>query len=487
MNRVEKIEQCKMGCRSAIARSAMHRYASHVVAKGLVLVALCVGLLTAGRADAADAVLLRLFLTDGTAVVSYGEYARVADRVVFSMPVGSDAEPVLHLVNLPAGAVDWSKTARYADSARADRYAVTSGESDYALLTARVAQTLNGIVTAPEAGQRLALALQARRELEQWPREHHGYRATDVRQILGMLDEIITELQVAAGGTRFDLSLVAVAEPPAPMTLLPPPSLQASIAQALTVAKLVDVAADRASLLTVIIGALDRNASALPPEWVRRERRGAVDAIAAEARVDRAYGAMTRQALRAASTAAGHADVAAVENLLDVVARRDEQLGRRRPDEVNALLAAVQVRLDAARRLRLARDRWIMRQGAFVAYQQSIKGAIEEFGRSRARLESIRRLAGPEASVLVTLGTRLETATRRLGQVQPPDEFRAAHALLVSASKLATSAVDIRREAIRSGSLATAWDASAAAAGAMMLVSRARSEIDTLFKFPQLR
>ena len=37
-------------------------------------------------AAAEDATLLRVFLNDGTSLVSYGEPARVGDRVVFSMP-----------------------------------------------------------------------------------------------------------------------------------------------------------------------------------------------------------------------------------------------------------------------------------------------------------------------------------------------------------------------------------------------------------------
>ncbi|HYC47010.1 MAG TPA: hypothetical protein VED01_16160, partial [Burkholderiales bacterium] len=45
-------------------------------------------LLAPASARGADAALFRLFLTDGTAMVSYGEYARVDDRVIFSMPVG---------------------------------------------------------------------------------------------------------------------------------------------------------------------------------------------------------------------------------------------------------------------------------------------------------------------------------------------------------------------------------------------------------------
>jgi hypothetical protein len=38
---------------------------------------------SAAAAAASDPVLFRLFLTDGTSLVSYGEFARVDDRVVF--------------------------------------------------------------------------------------------------------------------------------------------------------------------------------------------------------------------------------------------------------------------------------------------------------------------------------------------------------------------------------------------------------------------
>ena len=74
-------------------------------------------------ASAETVTLFRVFLNDGTAVVSYGEYARVGDRVVFSMPIGavdasSGREPDLHVVNIPAAAVNWTATTKYAESAR---------------------------------------------------------------------------------------------------------------------------------------------------------------------------------------------------------------------------------------------------------------------------------------------------------------------------------------------------------------------------------
>ena len=41
-------------------------------------------------AENTDAVLHRIFLSDGDTLVSYGEYVRVGDRVIFSIPLGAD-------------------------------------------------------------------------------------------------------------------------------------------------------------------------------------------------------------------------------------------------------------------------------------------------------------------------------------------------------------------------------------------------------------
>jgi hypothetical protein len=57
----------------------------------------------------------------------------------------------------------------------------------------------------------------------------------------------------------------------------------------------------------------------------------------------------------------------------------------------------------------------------------------------------------------------------------------------VSAAQLADNAARIRREAILSGDLARAWDASSAAAGALMLGERSRSDIQALLRRPELR
>ena len=52
--------------------------------------------------------LFRVFLSDGRVLSSYGEWARIDDRVIFSMPTQMSREPVeLHLVTIPVARVDW--------------------------------------------------------------------------------------------------------------------------------------------------------------------------------------------------------------------------------------------------------------------------------------------------------------------------------------------------------------------------------------------
>src|SRR6266540_1498789 len=92
-----------------------------------------------------DATLLRVFLKDGSSLVSYGEPARVTDRVIFSMPTAPSPNPPLQLVNLPLDRIDWARTERYAMAARSEHYLQTQAEIDYAALSNEIARTLNDV------------------------------------------------------------------------------------------------------------------------------------------------------------------------------------------------------------------------------------------------------------------------------------------------------------------------------------------------------
>ena len=80
----------------------------------------------------------------------------------------------------------------------------------------------------------------------------------------------------------------------------------------------------------------------------------------------------------------------------------------------------------------------------------------------------------------------LATGDFNFALIDPPEEFRNVHALLASAAQLALTAASIRREATLAGDLSRAWDASSAAAGAMMLTSRAQTEMQSVSRLPQL-
>src|SRR5437762_2895240 len=135
-----------------------------------------------------EAPFFRVFLKDGTSLVSYGEVAQVGERVVFSMPTAASlVSPDLKLINIPAGAVDWDRTSLYAESARAARYFSIQAEIDYAQLSSTVAQALNDVATTNDPAKRLTIVERARKTLAEWPPRHYNYKQDDVRQMLSML------------------------------------------------------------------------------------------------------------------------------------------------------------------------------------------------------------------------------------------------------------------------------------------------------------
>jgi hypothetical protein len=439
-----------------------------------------------------DTTLFRLFLKDGTTLVSYGEFARVGDRVVFSMPTSAlDGNPALHVVNLAADRVDWERTKRYAESARATRYITTQAELDYASISNDVARTLNDVAVAPDNARRLALVESARKALADWPRNHFNYRAGEVRQMVTLLDEAIADLRAKSAPGRFDLSLTAFAgESPVLEPLLPPPTLKDAIQQTLLAARLSESAVEREALFDAALASLDRGSAALPAEWAKTTRAETTAALRVERQVDRTYQLLSLGMLAQGQQRARRADVRGVEQVLASIRRRDTWLGQKRPDEIHALVTAVETQLDAARVLRLARDRWAMRAPEFRKYHAAISAPVDLLAvvaRLKPALEDIKALAGSPPAALAAIGRAAAEIIARAAAIVPPEELRAAHALLVSAAQMADHAARIRREAALSENMARAWDASSAAAGALMLAARAKSEIQMALRPPELR
>jgi hypothetical protein len=436
--------------------------------------------------SASEKVLYRIFLQDGTALVSYGEYARLEDRVVFSIPVGAvEPSPQLQLVSIADSAVDWRRTEEYAEAVRARRYAETRGEEDFAILSNRVAAALNEVAHTKDPVRRLAMAHEARANLAEWPKRNYGYRAADVTQLLWLFDDVIAQLRAAAGQASFDLSLYATTAPPPPGELLPEPDARAMFEQAMTAARVATDPAERVSLLRAVEKAL--SPAAVNGDWEAEIKARAAAELALELRITGLYADLRNRTVGPAERHARRADVRGLEALIQNVRDEDARLGRVRPQETAALLAELDMHLDAARRLRLARDSWAFRGAMLRDYRSTLEPAIAQFHLSKKWLEDIRALAGPAPASLTFLMRRMTSALRALAKPSPPSELAAARELLVATAKIAIRAAQARRNAVESNDMAIAWEASSAAAGALMMLDRALDDINRLTSPPRPR
>ena len=440
----------------------------------------------AAPASAQEATLFRIFLRDGGVFVSYGEFTRVEDRVVFSMPVGgSGGEPRLQVAWLAADAVDWGRTEHYANSARYQHYVQTRGETEFQALNDDVARVLNEIAVSTDPARALEVAERARRALSDWPLRHQGYRQDDVREIVGLIDEAIVGLRTATGRNSFELSLVA-SMPPVdlePMVAMPTPGDQFD--QAIRLAAMTTQPSERMALLHAARSLLDEHAAAFTDVVVRRESLDRQ--IQGELDVERRYRDMVLRMTRQSSREAARARVAAVQRVLARIDPEDEKLGRRRPDVVAGLRAAVSADLDGARLLRLRRDQWQLRQGIYQTYQRSVGVQLLGLVKSQPHLEAIRRLDGPRLDVLRSLQSRLSGGAQRLERITVPEEMKETHALVVGAWHFAETATRQRVDAVASGNVNRAWEASSAAAGALMMLGRAQKSLREMLEIPRLQ
>ncbi|MBN4047985.1 hypothetical protein JYU09_00205 [bacterium AH-315-O15] len=325
---------------------------------------------------AADDLLLRLHLKDGTSVVSYGEFARLDDRVVFSMVTGGDAEARLHVATLPADAIDWVRTDRHVSSTRYQRYVQTRAEEDFQRLSDGVASVLGEVLLTTDRPRAIAVAQRARATLAEWPREHYGYRQRDVREILSFLDEVISDLRAAAGMTSFDVALVAMAPDIdlEPLATMPSPLQQ--IDQVFRVAALAERPSERVALLQMALLLLTEAGATILPTRAAAWWRLAETGIRKEPVIDVKYRELARRLMTDATRGAERARIRDVQRVLNRIPREDARLGGRRPEMVHALRASVQAQLDAARRLRLLQDQWEIRRALYRRYERSVGGAV---------------------------------------------------------------------------------------------------------------
>ena len=426
----------------------------------------------------------RIFLTDGTPLISFGEFARVNGRVVFTVPLGSPSSPdALQVVSLPDSAVDWERTDRYTEAVRHQLYASTRGEDDYAALTGAVARALGDIAFAADASSKLAIAADIRRQLLEWPATHSAYRSADVRELTAHVEEAISEIRAGSGQRTFDLSLVAMVEPPSE-PLLPEPQLKDALDRAAAVVRMTDNRRERVSLQEAILAVLDRRKRQLPKDWYSATKKTLVRSIERERTLDRVYADLASRTLRDARQREEDADPAALERLAADARKEDARLAHQRPETMQALLASLAVSTAKARERREAIDRYKYRTSAYGSYRRRIGDSLGKFDDVTDDIEDVRALAGPKGRRLSKAEKRVSALEVSLLPAAPPAELWAAHDLLLSSARLMREALRLQRGATNSGNVAAAQNASAAAAGALLLLEAARTRIDEFFRKP---
>ncbi len=434
----------------------------------------------------ASRVLFRIFLSDGRVLSSYGEWSRLDDRVIFSMPTQLSREPIeLHLVTVPAQRVDWPRTEQYAESVRAAAYAASRGDADFAAFSSEVASVLREVAEIQDPKVRLTTAEKARHKLAEWPAAHYGYRVGEVRDALSVLDEVISQLRVAVGITRFDLSLSAnapLAEPPPPP--LPPPTDAELVEQLIAAASVSETPAERSGLLTTVMRVIDRAIGLMPSEWAARMRSVVGGDLERERRTEKAYEELRKKTLADAIRLANKGWASDLEKLRDKVKSEDQRLGGQRAGEVAALLATIDLQAAAAIEYRAARKQWERRAPAYRKYRRSTNGAFKVFQDAAIALEQIRALDGPAGHTITPLAKRVAQANRGFLKVNAPTELASPHAVIGSAWQLADNAFRLRLQSMQENNIDMAQRASSAAAGALLLYQRARADQLTVMEPP---
>ena len=85
-----------------------------------------------------------------------------------------------------------------------------------------------------------------------------------------------------------------------------------------------------------------------------------------------------------------------------------------------------------------------------------------------------------------TLQQRFGGGLERLAQVRAPSDLQGTHDLLMTAWRFAENAVQARLNAIQAADVNRAWEASSAAAGALLLLSRVQDDLRALLEPPRL-
>jgi hypothetical protein len=134
--------------------------------------------------------------------------------------------------------------------------------------------------------------------------------------------------------------------------------------------------------------------------------------------------------------------------------------------------------------MQLARDQWELRAPDARRYRRAVGQPLRAIDRNTAALEDVRAQAGPPATRLPSIIDRWRRDGLRLDQITPPAAMQSIHALFRSAWTMAEQAFALRLSAAAGNDAARAQQASSAAAGALMLLTRAQADLEAALTRP---
>lgn len=444
-----------------------------------IVISFC-GLGSAFAQTPTSATTYRVFLKAGPALASYGDTARVGDRIIFNLPIlGADNSLSLQLVSLPLSAIDLERTDRYAETMRAAYYASTRGETDFATMTAQMTGELGRLSSIDDRSQQLVAAERLRAELLAWSKSHFYYRADDVDRFAGMFGDVINELRAATGVGGFSLDLSAGTTAPVRERLLPAPGAPESLALAVAAARAADVGEERIAVLRAVLD--------LTPQADLRLRRDIRAELEQELVAERRYALLAKELRARAETAVRQGSVRSIERLREELPRRDRELGQRRPQTTQALAEELARAFDTTRNHRAALDRYSAMLRSLLVYERRVRPAMSAFDGFGPLLVRIRDLTGGEYEPTVNAEARFRQLQLDAGGIVAPDDVAGVHATLVSALQMAVEACARRRQAAATTRGAAASQASTAAAAALLLAERAHADLVTALFPPRVQ
>ena len=199
--------------------------------------------------------------------------------------------------------------------------------------------------------------------------------------------------------------------------------------------------------------------------------------LEAEVRATEAYTALAAEFSARAAEALRRADVPAIDRLRTELVERDTQLGSRRPQQLADLVKALQAKLEATQAHRLALDHYAYVRASLLAYERRIRPALAGLDGLRSVLQYVRDMRSMAFERVEAAVPRLEALEKDAETVVPPGDLAAVHATLVSALRMAREGIARRRLAVITNNVQADREASAAAAGALLLADRMREDL----------